>query len=78
MIRRIQHDALNLENCFDGDDDRWVLVSWDQDPNMADAGLSDEIVEFHRVLGIDQGAASDQTDRTGQELGSGLQNGLQV
>jgi len=58
MIRRVKQDLLDLGDSLNRNDHRRILVSWDKTPNMTDAGLFDELIEFFRVLGVDQGAAT--------------------
>lgn len=58
MIRLVKQDLLDLDDSLNRNDHRRSLVSWDKNPNMADAGLFDELIEFFRVLGVDQSAAT--------------------
>ena len=57
IIRRIEHYALDSEDGLDRDDDGWVLVRRNQDPDVSDTVLFDEFTEFFGVLRIDEGAA---------------------
>lgn len=56
VTRRVQHHFLDIDDGLDGDDYGRILVRWDQDSNMSDARFFDILVEFGRVLGVDQRA----------------------